>query len=118
MFEFDRSLIFLQRLADEYSNFHVDTETQDMLRIYAADQIDLKADEDFKEAIERDLAMKAEKAKSPYHLDRSALLGPDPYDENNRTTMTATDVIRQLAMYQSMTPAVGSQPLTKLKAKS
>jgi hypothetical protein len=74
----------MKRLEDEYKNFHINAETKDMLKIYAADQIDNRAIEELDKAIERDLAMHALKAKSPYHLNRAALLGPDPYDEEIR----------------------------------
>lgn len=71
----------MKRLEDEYKNFHMNEETKDMLKIYAADQIDHRAIEELDRAIERDLAMHAQKVKSPYHLNRAALLGPDAYDE-------------------------------------
>lgn len=107
----------MKRLEDEYKNFHMNEETRDMLKIYAADQIDNRAIEELDRAIERDLAMHASKAKSPYHLNRAALLGPDAYNEEVRSTMSKNDVIRQLAFYQSMTPAIGKQPLNQIRKR-
>lgn len=74
----------MKRLKDEVKNFHMNEETEDMLKIYAADQIDNRAIEELDRAIEDDLAMHASLAKSRYHLNRAALLGPDAYDEEIR----------------------------------
>ena len=45
------------------------------------------------------------------------MLGPDPYDPQACEGMTLEQRIRQYRLYQALTPAIGKQPLDKLRKK-